>query len=160
MVIVKKDYAQMDNKFTASFANKSYLVNGKGPDQYISRTTILDLFELSKGNTDSIHLHFDANNNLVLTFKDSLGIQTKTMHGKFKRHFYYEVFIRNDKIEIPPLLPIIYGRHDIKRLRILLTKESELLIENKWVRDGNIFLLAGGGGGVHVSYFKQITERP
>ena len=106
MLIVKKDYIQIDHKFTAIVENKSHVVKGKGPDRYISQTTILDLFELSNGNADSIHLHFDANNNLVLTFKDSLGSRTETMHGQFRRNFYYEVFIRNDKTEIPPLLPL------------------------------------------------------
>lgn len=54
MLLVKKDYAPMDNKFIAIVENKSRVVKGKGPDRYISQTTILDLFELSKGNADSI----------------------------------------------------------------------------------------------------------
>ena len=149
----------IDNKFKATFDNQSYLT--EGGNYYNRQMKISDFFEFPKISTDSIHLYFDSNNKLVLIFKDSLGVRTETYDGKFNKKGFYEVYIRNYKKEIPPRVPIIYSVRDIKRLRIGLTKESELVIDNKWARDGHILLLAGGGAGRYRSYFRplKITQQ-
>jgi hypothetical protein len=157
MKISKKDFSSIDNKFSATFNNKSQTT--KGRYYHSSNPTILDFFELYKINADTVQFRFDMANRLLLTFKDSLGVRTEIFEGNFKKNGYYEIFIRKYKKEIPPFFPFIYGVRDIQRLRIGLTKENELVIDNKWARDGNIFILAGGGSGRYRSYFKQITTR-
>ena len=155
--ISKKDFSPIDNSFNGTFENQSLLTTGR--NNYNTKTTILDFFELYDINVDSIHLHFDTNNKLVLTFRNNLGVKTEIFNGQLKKKGHYEIFIRKYKNEIPPFFPIIYGTRDIKRLRIGLTKEMELVIDNKWARDGNIFILAGGGSGRYRSHFKQISTR-
>ncbi len=157
MGIHKKDFSPIENTFKASFNNKSYFTKGRN---YNHQTRILSAFELFDLNADVIHFHFDTNNKLVLTIKDSLGVKSEAFNGKFKRKGYYEVFIRKYKKEIPPFIPIIYGIRHIKRLRIGLTKENDLVIDYKWEDYGSIFILAGGSGGRYRSHYKQIpTEQ-
>ena len=55
--------------------------------------------------------------------------------GKFSKRGFYEIFLRNKKIEIPPFIPIIYSNRDINRIRIGLTVNNDLVIANKWARD-------------------------
>lgn len=153
--INKSDFTPIDNSFKGTFENKSLLT--KGRNNYNLRTTILGFFEVYNSNADSIRVHFDTDNKLVLSFRDSLGVRTATFNGQFKKRGHYEIFIRKYKKEIPPFFPIIYGTRDIKRLRIGLTKEMELVVDNKWARDGHIFILAGGGSGRYRSLFKQVT---
>ena len=155
--ISKNNFTPIDNSFKGTYENKSILK--KGRNNYNSNPTILDFFEIYKSNADSIQMYFDANNNLILTFRDSLGVRSETFNGQFNKKGYYEIFIRKYKKEIPPFFPIIYGTRDIKRLRIGLTKQMELVIDNKWARNGNIFILAGGGSGRYRSHFKQIKIR-
>jgi hypothetical protein len=156
MMVSKKDFLPIDNKFKATFENKSYLAKGRNYGN--SGATILDFFELYKLKTDTIQFHFDNDNKLILTFNDSLSVRTEPFKGKFRKKGYYEIFIRNYKKEIPPLFPIIYSTRDIKRLRLGLTQENNLVIDNKWAKDGNIFILAGGGSERYRSYFRPILS--
>ncbi len=154
--INKKDFSPIDKNFNNSFENKSHLT--KGLINYNENKTILEYFEINKKNIDSVYFYFNRNNDLILTFRDSLKTFKEIFSGKFKNKGYYEIFIRNYKKEIPPFVPFIYGTRDIKRLRIGFTKDNELVIDNKWARDRNIFILSGGGSGRYRSYFKLIKK--
>jgi hypothetical protein len=156
MSLSKKDFSPIDKKFLGIFENRSSLTKGRHYSS--SQPTILDLFELYKIAADSIHFHFDNDDKLTLTFNDSLRLRTEKFDGKFRRKGYYEIFIRNHKIEIPPLFPIIYSTRNIKRLRLGLTNDNNLVIDNKWARDGNILLFVGGGGERYQSYFRQVSK--
>ena len=156
MSLSKKDFSPIDKKFLGIFENRSSLTKGRHYSS--SQPTILDFFELYKIAADSIHFHFDSDDKLTLTFNDSLRLRTEKFDGKFRGKGYYEIFIRNHKREIPPLFPIIYSTRNIKRLRLGLTNDNNLVIDNKWARDGNILLFVGGGGERYQSYFRQVSK--
>jgi hypothetical protein len=153
----KSNITPIDHSCSGVFENRSYLTIGRNGDS--SNTTVLELFELYTSPVDSVRLYFDAHNQLVLTYSDSLVARTVLFKGQFRKRGYYEIFIRNYKVEIPPFFPIIYGQRDIKRLRVGLNKDLDLVIDNKWARTGNIFILAGGGSDRDQSCFKQIALR-
>lgn len=157
MTIGKSDFSPIGKNFEATFNNKSLLTKGRNYHSF--KIAILDYFELYKLNADTIHFDFDNNKSLVLTFKDSLGFRTEIFNGKLKKAGYYEIFLKNERKEIPPFIPIIYSKRNISRLRICLTKGNELVIDKKWANDGNILFLAGGGSGRYKSYFKLIPSR-
>lgn len=153
--IGRKDYAPINNRFNATICNNPFKTKGRT----YSELTLLDMFDLFRLHSDSISLHFDEKEKLVLIFNDSLLKRTEIFEGRFKKKGYYEIYLRYKKKEIPPFVPIIYGYRDIDRIRIGLTKENNLVVDNKWARDGNIFILAGGGSGRFRCFFKPITEK-
>lgn len=148
--IKRKDFAPIDNKFSATICNNPLMTKGRT----YSSLTLLDMLDVFNFHSDSISLHFDNKERLVLTFKDTLVNRIEIFEGRFRKKGYYEIYLRNEKKEIPPFLPIIYGYRDIDRVRIGLTKENYLFVDNKWARDGNIFILAGGGSGRYRCFFK------
>jgi hypothetical protein len=148
----QSDFVAIDNQFNGTFVNKSFLTTGQ--HKINENTTIFEVFEHDHVNTDSVRIYFDAANNLVLQFKDSIATCTETYSGEFRKKGIYELYLRNNKTSIPPFIPFIYGSRDLKRLRFATTQETELIIEDKWARVANIFMLAGGGSGRYLSYFK------
>lgn len=149
----KRDFVQINHQFKATLNNNSSLTKGRSGNN--ASQTFLAFFELYQLNADTVRLHFDSNNRLVLTFLDGERMRTETFDGTFHKKGYYEIYIRNTKRGIP----ILYSARDIKRLRIGLTNKNELVVDDKWARDGNIFLLAGGGSGRYRSYFKLAEGR-
>ena len=85
------------------------------------------------------------------------AFKEKTFHGAFSKKGYLEIFLRNNKKEIPPLLPIIYGKYNINRIRIALTLENDLIIDNSWNEGGNIFILGVGDKGRRQQFFKRMN---
>lgn len=146
----KVDY--LNNQFTGTFDNIAFKVNGR---RYGS-PTLLDLFEIYNISTDSIYLKFNDSDELELSYKDSKGALKKELFkGTFAKKGYYEVFLRNDKKEIPPLFPIIYGKYNVNRVRIALTIQGDLIIDNKWNKSGNILFLGVGDKGRRQSFFRK-----
>jgi hypothetical protein len=147
----KVDY--FNNQFTGTFDNIAFKVNGR---RYGS-PTLLDLFEIYNIRTESIYLRFNDSDELELSYKDNEGVLKKELFkGTFAKKGYYEVFLRNDKKEIPPFFPIIYGKYNVNRLRIALTIQGDLIIDNKWNKSGNILFLGAGDKGRRQSFFKKI----
>lgn len=116
--------------------------------------TLLRLFEISDVAQSRISVSFTAANELQLSYLSQGQTKTVNFRGRFKQKGYYEVLLRNKRTEVPPLLPVFYSQVDVKRLRIALTAENDLLVDDTWQRTGNIFFLAGGASGRTQSVFK------
>lgn len=116
---------------------------------------ILTLLNLENKKSDVVTISFSSKNELIIQYKDTLGSKTEYLQGKFSNRGYYEIYLRKKNIQIPPLIPLLYSKIDIDRIRISLTKENDLIIDNYFSRGGNIFLLSGGGSTRHQYYFKQ-----
>ena len=147
----KNNFIPIDGKFKGTFKNEAYLKKGKNP----ASSTILELFDIYLTKADTVHIYFDDKERLVVTFQGRLGNRFEIFDGRFRKRGFYEVFLRNKKIEIPPYFSIIYSSRDIDRIRIGLTKDNNLIIDNKWARDGNFFLFAAGGSGRFRCFFKS-----
>lgn len=148
----KSQVKYFENQFTGTFNNHSYKVNGR---RYGS-PTLLDLFEIYNVKADSVSIMYDKLGELELIYKDDEGkFKKEKLKGTFAKKGYYEVFLRNDKKEIPPVFPIIYGKYNVNRIRLALTLEGDLIVDNKWNKGGNIFILGVGDKGRRQSFFSR-----
>lgn len=139
-------------QLSGTFDNIAFKVNGR---RYGS-PTLLDLFEIYNIRTDSVSVKFNGSEELELSYKDNEEkFKKESFKGTFTKKGYYEVFLRNDKKEIPPLFPIIYGKYNVNRIRIALTIQGDLIIDNKWNKSGNILFLGVGDKGRRQSFFNK-----
>lgn len=148
--IRKANTNYFDSSFSVMVNNKSFKIK----DQKYKDRTLLNLFKINEEKADTVYMSFNNSKELKITFTDKGQTITKTFAGEFTRRGYFEIYFSNKRIEIPPLLPIIYSNNNIDRIRIALTIEGDLIVDNKWDHSGSIFLLAGGGIGRQQSYFK------
>ncbi len=142
-----------DKTFSATASNFAFKVNGK---RYGS-PTLLGLFEIRNDNAESVTLNFNDSGKLILTYKSADSIKTKAFNGRFTKEGFYEIYFRNESKEVPPHFPIFYSKHNINRIRIALTIENDLIIDNWWNEGGNIFILGVGDKGRRQQFFKQIN---
>jgi hypothetical protein len=148
---VRKSRIEYFNKnFAATVDNRPFQVKKKS----YRAPTLLELFEIKNVSSDSVELRFTADSLLFVGYYD-IGIWTEQVFmGRFKKKGYYQIFLRRKRIEIPPLIPIIYSRVDIDRLRLALTSEGDLIVDNKWRGSGNILILSGGDLGRSQYFFR------
>jgi hypothetical protein len=151
--VSKTEFNSISADYHGSFQNDPYKTIGKS---YITRQkfptlTLLNHFRISL-NSDSVKLAFNESKHLVLTYQDSGITRSSVFDGKFSNKGYYEIIFHKKKTEIPPLIPIFYSHREIDRLRIALTKNNELVIDRKYVLDGN-FLFVGGGASDRTQNF-------
>lgn len=154
--INRNDILPIDKELDVTIENVSNTVI----DQHskVSKSTVTGLFELKGGSSDTVNLRFTGNNELLLIYRDTLGVRTDTFYGEFKKGLYYEVYLRNNVVEIPPIIPIIHGSRNISRLRVFLLRGNQIVIEHKWARDANFLIMAGGGSGRSRSDFKILDK--
>jgi len=166
--VSKANYKKMDINFSGAFINSSFktktgtAIPGLSTDiSNESKTTIASLLRLSdvkKSQTDPIIFKLNTDKNLVVTYVDSLQIQkTKVFKGKLRKRGYYEYFHYKERVEIPPLFPIIYGEVHISRLRFGFSNNN-LVIDDYYISNGNIFIFAAGNSHREQYYFKPIDQ--
>lgn len=146
----KSKTRHFDSHSSGTFDNQPFKTNGR---RYGS-PSLLELFEIHNVSADSVSLRFSAEG-LQLVYTDGQRVDSVSFQGKFSKKGYYELFLSNEKVQIPPFFPFIYGRHNINRIRTALTIEGDLIIDNMWNQSGNIFILGVGDKGRRQSYFKQ-----
>jgi hypothetical protein len=151
--INRTDLKLINTDYSGSFQNHPYKTVGKS---YLTRETfppetLLSHFHILT-NTNQVHLTFNSNKQLVLTYTDSIATRASVFDGKFSKKGYYEIVFHQKKIEIPPVIHLLFSRREIDWLRIALTKNNELILDSKHVRDGN-FLLVGGGASDRTQNF-------
>jgi hypothetical protein len=113
---------------------------------------LLHPFELIATSLDTVQLSITAEGLLTLNYREG-GARTEQFMGTFSKRGYFEVYTRKEIKEVPPLVPIIHGRRVVNRIRIALSTDSSLVLDHKWENSGNIFLLAGGGGGRSQNFY-------
>ncbi|MBL7952957.1 MAG: hypothetical protein JNM62_14710 [Flavobacteriales bacterium] len=82
--------------------------------------------------------------------------RTEQFTGRFSKRGYVEIFTHKDIKEVPPAFPIIHGSRQVNRIRLTLTNDGSLVIDNKWENTANIFLMAGGGSGRSQYFFRPV----
>jgi hypothetical protein len=139
-----------------SYQNNAYKVNTK----IYGSPTLLALIEVYSIEADSVSIKIRDNYEGELNYKDYKDLPTelrmKVLEGRLSKKGYIVVFLSNKRTEIPPFFPIIYSRVNVNRLRLSFTQDGNLVMDNKWNRSGNIFLLGAGEKGRRKSYFHKI----
>ncbi len=131
--------------------------SGQMSERTMSLGTIAQLLALDAEMNDRVLLRTDSSGTLFVELTGSNATEVYAFTGSHARRGYLEIFLANDVKEIPPFLPIIYSRRNIDRLRLALTNGDQLVIDHKWAKDGNIFLLSGGGSG-RVQYSFRVAR--
>jgi hypothetical protein len=157
--VKSSDFKNIDSNFSGTFKNLSYKNARKHSSGYIfDDLGILNLFEIKNKNLDSINLSFVNDHSLLIKYSDSTGTRTKKFSGKFTKRGFFEIYFRKQNVQIPPLFPIIYSKTNVDRIRISLSSNNDLLIDDYSARGGNIFILAGGGNSSAIYYFERIKK--
>ena len=151
--ISKSNFKALNKNYYATYQNNSFKTHG----QRYGSPTLLSLFEIQNVIDDSVQIILNESGDFKIVYKDISGQKEKTVHGTFSTRGYLEIFLRNMKKEIPPLFPIIYGKYNINRIRIALTLENDLIIDNSWNEGGNIFILGVGDKGRRQQCFKRLN---
>ena len=148
----KSQVKYFDSRFSGTFHNSAFKVNGR---RYGS-PALLELFEIRQVKTDSVSVVFDRQGELKLSYQDSEGkVKIETFKGAFIKKGYYEVFLRNDRKEIPPAFSFIYSKCNINRVRLALSAQGDLIVDNEWNESANILFLGVGDKGRRQSYFSR-----
>lgn len=151
MKLSQKEIVSIEQVQKQQFKNEA--VYTKGHNFNANRTGILDHFELYDRSADSVGLVFNSDHVEVL-FTDSTGFHSKTFQGEFTKKGVFEVYLYKQKKSIPPFIPIFYGSRNIKRLRLAINTNHELVIDQFWARDANWFIVAAGGSGRFQSVYR------
>lgn len=122
-----------------------------------SSYTILSLFNIFDKTCEEVTLTIAKTNQLKITYEDTSGVIDQYFEGKFSKKGYFEIYLSKDKIEIPPLFPIIYSNVHIHRMRIAQTADNSLVIDSYYDSGGNIFILAGGTFRRSQHYYKKTS---
>jgi len=142
----------LDQTFTGTFANHPYKadwINHYGPH------SLLEVFKLDSIVTDSITIAFDSAARLRISYTSNGIPHEHLFAGAFTKKGDYKFSFENKKIEIPPLLPILYSQYHIHNIRLSLTAEGNLFLCNRWKQGGNLFILSGGDQGRRRYYFSK-----
>lgn len=154
MRVAKSELKTIDNSQVGKY---HVLSSGKEKRKYLPNPTAAYLFDIPNTNIDYFKISFDAvNNQLLVTYPVANGSESMIrLDGVFKDN-YFETYLSNENIQIPPIFPIIYSKRNIVRLRIGLKTDDTLIIDYKYAKDGNIFLFAAGTSGRNQYIFKPI----
>ncbi len=122
--------------------------NGKKDKEY--EVSIQGLFNIR--NLDSVvKIAINKNDELEIHYKNVLGgNEVEVFKGKFKKH-YFEVFLDRKRIILPPILLKI----NVNRLRIGLTQNKDLVINQHYDYSGMFLLFAAGTSDNKQYVFKS-----
>jgi hypothetical protein len=124
--------------------------------------TVLGFLGHNKPDVKLCTLNIESATSLVLEYIDSASINANKnckhrFEGKLLKSGVFEIYHQKKRIEIPPIIPIIYSNVNISRLRIGLLRNNRLAIEYKYVNTGNWFLLAAGSSS-RDTYFFNLSD--
>ncbi len=165
--IKKSDLLTIDTKFSGDFKDASFMFSKRSAipfpvidtsmEEQRTMSSLLFLNGALTSGAATISLNINAEENLQVTYRDSLHVmRTEIYEGKLKKSGFYEIFLFKERIEIPPVIPIIYSKVNIGRLRIGMTKERSLIVDTYFTHGGNIFIFAAGSSSRKQYYFRSI----
>ncbi len=151
--IAKKNNICIKNKIDLICENNSYKSQGK---INYRPNSLLNIFEINNLTSQKVRIYIDSNNYINLIPIDSLNknVSIFKFKGEYIKNRYFEVYIRNKK----NCIPILYKQNDLKRIRISLTIDSNLIIEDMYDFGGHIFIFGGAGGkNKNIFYYKKLA---
>lgn len=148
-----KSYKEIKDKELVALTSKKLgqfqsISNQKEKTDY--RVSIQELFEIK--NLDSVvKVVINKNEEIEIHYKNVLGGNEITaFKGKFKKNFF-EVYLDKKRIFFPP----IYCKSNINRLRIGMSEQNDLVINQHYDRSGMFMLFAAGSSDSKQYIFKN-----
>ena len=77
--------------------------------------------------------------------------------GKFKSRGKYKITLVKERVQVPPLIPIIYGTNHIDKIRIKLMDNGDLIVKEYFRKEGNVFLITAGPSHKSKSFYKKLN---
>ncbi|GGG26677.1 hypothetical protein GCM10011344_29300 [Dokdonia pacifica] len=155
----KDNIQEFETGFQISVLNNSYEIKN---DTILNtgKYKLLDLFNLYDKKVDTVNLQFTTNGELILSFiEDIQGLkrkQTIIYEGKFKSKEKYKITLVKERVQVPPLVPIIYGTNHIEKIKIKLMENGDLIVKEYFRKEGNIFLITAGPSHKSKSFYKKL----
>jgi len=148
----KSDLITFDKGFSARVQNRAFKEITRS--HYQHDLNLLPLLSLRDHHTDSIEFVFVNQTRLHISFIENGQRVEKTFDGKVSKSGYFESFFENEKLEIPPILPIVYSRYNIDYLRLALHRDGCMIVGRYSRRAGNLLFIGGGGKSESIGCFK------
>lgn len=148
-----KSYKEIKDKELVVFSSKSLgefhsLSNPKEKTDY--QISIQELFNI-KNLDEIVKVIITKNDEIEIHYKNVLGgNEVAAFKGEFKKH-YFEVYLDKKRIFFPP----IYCKSNINRLRIGLTQNQELVINQHYDYSGMFLFFAAGNSDNKQYVFKS-----
>ncbi|WP_299677362.1 hypothetical protein [uncultured Dokdonia sp.] len=156
----QKKFQEFDNDFQVSVLNSSYEIK-KDTILNSGRYELLNMFNLYDKKVDTVNLKFNDHGELILSFKDDIrGLkreQTIIYKGKFKGKKTYQITLIKERVQVPPVVPIIYGKTHIDKIYIKLLANGDIAIKEYFKKEGNIFLITAGPSHKTKSFYQKIN---
>jgi hypothetical protein len=124
--------------------------------------TFLGFFKYNTPDVKLCTLNIESKSSLIIEYFDSASINANKIvkhrfEGNLLKSGIFEIYHEKKRIEIPPIIPIIYSNVNIRRIRIGLQEDDRIAIEYKYVNTGNWFLLAAGSSSRDTYFFNLST---
>lgn len=140
------DLIQVDTTLCQTFHNN---------DSQKKYQTLTSLFGMQFQKDNQAEVRFDKDGDLKISYKDDKGIlRYQCFKGRIKKK-YFEIFFEKYRKDIP----LIYGKTQIHRIRVKLTKDSTLIVQRYFNRSGHVFLMAAGSSSKEQYQFKPINNK-
>lgn len=144
--------------YPLSVGNQVVVQNAMISNDAKLKINLLSFFKQSIANVKYCTLKVESPTTLLLTYIDSASISSDKMvkhrfEGKLLKTGVFEIYHMKKRIEIPPLIPILYSNVSIRRIRIGLLATDKLAVEYKYVNTGSWFILAAGGSSRDTYFF-------
>lgn len=149
-----KSFQEIKDKDLVVFSAKTLgeyqsLSNQKKKTEY--QISIQELFRI-KNLDEIVKIVISKNDEIEIHYKNVLGgNEIAAFKGKFKKN-YFEVYLDKKRVFFPP----IYCKTNINRLRIGITKNKELVINQHYDYSGMILLFAAGNSDNKQYVFKKL----
>ena len=121
-------------------------------DRKYKNTSILRLFNIQQDSVEKVRISI-RNKLVTLSFIKNKEIYTFQYEGKFTSFNDFQVYLQNQRTEIPPFLPLFYSSIAVNRLRISINEHGQLKIKNKINYSAHFLLMAVGHRSNYSYYF-------
>jgi hypothetical protein len=121
-------------------------------DSILSEVRLHRLFNVQALNNSSIAIAFTTNNELQISYQDSVEKKSILLKGRFTRAGYFKTKIKTKNI----FIPLIYSNRQLEKFKLCIAQNGDLVIEFTDIREGNIFIFGGGGTYTKLYFFKRV----
>lgn len=149
--IRKSKMDAIDRNFSGIFKNDPFHTKGRryGIVSLMQSVGVTDI------SSDSVGISFDDSDRLHIVYGDSLQ-KHLILTGSFTGSNYYEYFFSNQSKGFPPYVPFIYSVNHISRIRIGVSINGYLVVDDVWDESGHILILGAGDSGRRQSFFARL----
>ncbi|MEP0262803.1 hypothetical protein [Dokdonia sp.] len=155
----QEDTVKVEVGFNATVVNEPYETKNSDLSTF-NRYNLLHMLNIYDKDIDTIMMNFKNKNELIITYVEEIGSIHKTesaiFKGKFKKDGSFQIFLEKRRLQVPPVIPVLYNQVHIDKVMMSMTKDGNLLLENYYKREGSVLIIGGGNTFKYSQKFKII----